>query len=56
MTMGCTRPDWGRIFLLSPSIVNQDGVVYEKDLGTDTGKIAAAMTEYNPGDSWRAVE
>jgi len=33
-------------------IVNQDGIVYEKDLGTDTAKIAAAMTEYNPDNTW----
>jgi hypothetical protein len=33
-------------------MVNQDGVVYEKDLGADTAKIAGAMTEYNPDSSW----
>ena len=33
-------------------IVNQDGVVYEKDLGTDTAKVAAAMTEFNPDNTW----
>ncbi len=33
-------------------IVNQDGVVYEKDLGADTEKIASTMTEYNPDSSW----
>jgi hypothetical protein len=33
-------------------IVNQDGVVYEKDLGADTDKIASTMTEYNPDSSW----
>jgi hypothetical protein len=33
-------------------IVNQDGVVYEKDLGQDTAKIAAAMTAFNPDQSW----
>lgn len=37
-------------------IVNQDGVVYEKDLGTDTAKIAAAMTDYNPDKTWRKVD
>ncbi len=37
-------------------IVNQDGVVYEKDLGADTEKIAAAMTEYNPDSSWSKVD
>lgn len=33
-------------------IVNQAGVVYEKDLGPDTQKIASSMTEYNPDSSW----
>jgi hypothetical protein len=33
-------------------IVSQDGVVYEKDLGADTAKIASTMTEYNPDSSW----
>ena len=33
-------------------IVNQDGVVYEKDLGQDTAKTAAAMTEFNPDQGW----
>ncbi len=33
-------------------IVNQDDVVYEKDLGPDTANIAAAITEYNPDNSW----
>ena len=33
-------------------IVNQSGVVYEKDLGTDTATIAAAMTKFDPDSSW----
>ena len=33
-------------------IVNQDGVVYEKDLGQDTEKLAAEMSEYNPDKTW----
>jgi hypothetical protein len=36
-------------------IVNQDGIVYEKDLGTQTAT-AAAMTRYNPDASWRLVQ
>ena len=36
-------------------IVNQDGVVYEKDLGTNTGAVAKAMTKFNPDKSWRSV-
>jgi hypothetical protein len=33
-------------------IVNQDGVVYEKDLGPTTGTLAKAMTRFNPDKSW----
>jgi hypothetical protein len=33
-------------------IVNQDDVVYEKDLGPDTQKLASTMTEYNPDNTW----
>jgi hypothetical protein len=33
-------------------IVNQDGVVYEKDLGTQTATIARAITKFNPDKSW----
>jgi len=33
-------------------IVNQDGVVYQKDLGQDTEKIASSMSEYNPDNTW----
>lgn len=37
-------------------IVNHYGTVYEKDLGPDTARIAAAMTEYNPGAGWTPVQ
>jgi hypothetical protein len=37
-------------------IVNQDGVVRQKDLGPDTAKLAAAMTEYNPDNSWKSAD
>jgi hypothetical protein len=33
-----------------------DGVVYERDLGPDTAKIAASMQEFNPTDDWSEVE
>ncbi len=33
-------------------IVNQEGVVYEKDLGEKTGE-AVAMTTYDPDDTWK---
>ena len=37
-------------------IVNQDGVVHQKDLGPKTDATAAAMTAYNPDTSWRRAE
>jgi hypothetical protein len=37
-------------------VVNQDGVVYEKDLGKKTEAHAKSMKEYNPDSSWRKVE
>jgi len=37
-------------------IVNQDGVVYEKDLGKDTEKIAAAMQKFDPDKTWKKLE
>jgi hypothetical protein len=33
-------------------IVNQQGRVYQKDLGTQTSDLAPAMTEYDPGPGW----
>jgi len=37
-------------------IVSQDGVVHEKDLGPDTEKLGAAMTEYNPDSTWSPAD
>jgi len=37
-------------------IVNQEGVVYQKDLGKNTPKVATAMMRYNPDDTWKKVE
>ena len=37
-------------------IVNGDGVVYQKDLGRQTGALAKAMKEYNPGSGWQKAE
>lgn len=36
-------------------IINQRGVVYQKDLGEKTADIAAAMTEYAPDSTWKKV-
>jgi hypothetical protein len=37
-------------------IVNQDGVVYQKDLGKKTEALGKAMQEYNPDSSWGKAE
>jgi hypothetical protein len=37
-------------------VVNQSGIVYQKDLGKKTGKLAAEMKRYNPDSSWKKVE
>jgi hypothetical protein len=36
-------------------VVGQDGVVYQKDLGTDTATQAPQLSEYNPDKSWTEV-
>ena len=36
-------------------VVNQDGVVYQKDLGPQTESAIAGMTTYNPESSWHRV-
>ena len=37
-------------------IVNQDGQVYEKNLGRNTTAIAEAMKVFDPDKTWRKVE
>ena len=37
-------------------IVNQDGVIYQKDLGDATPTAAAAIATFNPDQSWSVVE
>ena len=36
-------------------MINHDGIVYEKDLGRNTDRIAASTTAFNPDDSWKKV-
>ncbi|HZV86783.1 MAG TPA: DUF2950 domain-containing protein [Candidatus Binatus sp.] len=36
-------------------IINQDGVLLQKDLGKTTGEIATAMTEFDPDTSWKQI-
>jgi len=37
-------------------IVNQDNLVYQKDLGPDTAKIAGALVKYDPDKNWKKAE
>jgi len=37
-------------------VVSYDGVVYQKDLGPDTTKIAPAMERYDPDPSWQETD
>lgn len=37
-------------------IVNQDGVVYPKDLGPKTAQVANAMKAYNLDSTWTRAE
>lgn len=36
-------------------IVNQDGIVYEKDLGPETAALARTMNVYSPDGTWKAA-
>jgi hypothetical protein len=36
--------------------VDNDGVLYEKDLGKKTETTAKAMKEYNPNGGWHKAE
>lgn len=37
-------------------VINQDGVVYQKDLGENTTKAAKVIIEYDPDSSWSKVK
>jgi hypothetical protein len=37
-------------------IVNNKGIVYEKDMGPTTGALALQMTRFNPDKTWQAVQ
>jgi hypothetical protein len=36
-------------------VVNQDGAIFQKDLGPKTASIAQAMKRFDPDDSWERV-
>jgi hypothetical protein len=45
-----------RITGVKTFLVNQDGVVYQKDLGPDTLRIFREMELYNPDKTWTSTE
>jgi len=47
--------NWGKSGVMT-FIVNQQGKVYQKNLGPNTLKIAQAMEEFNPDKTWTLVQ
>lgn len=44
-----------RVSGVTTFVVNQDGTVFQKDLGPDTAAIAQKMTQFDPGAGWTPV-
>jgi len=47
--------EWGNTGVMT-FVVNQQGKVWQKNLGPKSAKIARAMTAYDPDDSWISAE
>jgi hypothetical protein len=47
--------NWGKSGVMT-FIVNQQGKVYQKNLGPDTMKIAREMKSYDPDETWTPVK
>jgi Protein of unknown function (DUF2950) len=47
--------EWGNTGVMT-FIVNQDGIIYQKDLGRNTAREASAITSYDPDKSWKLAE
>jgi hypothetical protein len=59
MTGGFALIAWPAVFASSgimTFIVGPDGDVYQKDLGPETGRIAAEMTRFDPDLSWSRLD
>lgn len=46
---------YGRTGIMS-FIVNQDGIVYERNLGSNTASVASKMKRFDPGDGWKRAQ
>jgi DUF2950 family protein len=49
-------PSEYRVTGVKTFLVSYDGVVYEKDLGPDTVKVAGEMERYNPDKTWHRTD
>jgi hypothetical protein len=47
--------EWGNSGVMT-FIVNQQGKIYQKNLGSKTAKIAQAITTYDPDDTWSPAQ
>jgi hypothetical protein len=47
--------EWGNTGLMA-FIVNQQGRVYQKNLGSKTANIVKAMTTFDPDSTWTPAE
>jgi hypothetical protein len=47
--------EWGNTGVMT-FIVNQQGKVYQKNLGPKTAKIAGAITTYDPDATWTPAQ
>ena len=47
-------PTYGDLGVMT-FIVNQQGIVFEKNLGPNTTEIARRMTEYDPDMTWKVA-
>ena len=59
MTGGFALVAWPaeyRVTGVQTFIVSYEGIVYQKDLGPDSAKIAAAMGLYNPDQTWHRTD
>jgi hypothetical protein len=59
MTEGFAMVAWPALYHVSgimTFIVNHDGVVFQKDLGPRTSRIASRMSEFNPDKTWQKAD
>ncbi len=58
MTGGFASIAWPAVYDSSgimTFLVNDDGIVYQKDLGTDTERVVGTIESFDPGEGWEVV-